>query len=187
MFFLLCRKGKGDALKTTTNIAAALSTLIFALAAGPALGATLDVPADHGTIQDAIVAASVGDRVLVAPGTYEENLDFLGKGILVQSEAGADVTIIDGGASGPTVTFAGRETVEAVLDGFTIRNGEILSGGGIHCDEASPMIANCTVTGNRADWYGGGISCRKSSPTITNCTITDNEAFFGSVTTGVIK
>src|SRR5438105_2915338 len=55
------------------------------------------VPKDFSTIQAAIAAAQNGDTVLVAPGTYGENINFQGKLITVRSEAGPDLTIIDGG------------------------------------------------------------------------------------------
>jgi len=49
-------------------------------------------------------------------------------------------------------------------------------GGGIRCYASSPVITNCTISGNES-YKGGGINCRwYSSPTITNCTITDNIA-----------
>ena len=53
-----------------------------------AVAGTIHVPSDQPTIQDAIDAAMDGDTVLVAPGTYFENIDFLGKAIVVTSEAG---------------------------------------------------------------------------------------------------
>src|SRR6266700_1042933 len=46
---------------------------------------TINVPADQPTIQAAITLAQSGDTVLVAPGTYLENNDFLGKAITVTS------------------------------------------------------------------------------------------------------
>lgn len=48
------------------------------------------------TIQVGINAASNGDIVLVAPGTYYEQITFGGKAIVVRSQSGNRVTIIDG-------------------------------------------------------------------------------------------
>ena len=47
-------------------------------------------------IQDGINAASDGDTVLVLPGTYIENINFLGKAITLMSSDGPEVTTIDG-------------------------------------------------------------------------------------------
>ena len=46
---------------------------------------TIHVPADEPTIQDGLDVAVGGDTVLVAPGTYVENIDFIGKAITVRS------------------------------------------------------------------------------------------------------
>src|SRR5215467_7528831 len=110
-------------------------------------GATVHVPADQPTIQGAISAASTGDTVQVAPGTYIENLNFLGKAIRVTSEQGPDVTIIDGNQAGSVVTFASGEGRQSVLHGFKLRNGNASAsasqGGGIRIGNSSP-----TITGN---------------------------------------
>ena len=150
---------------------------------------TIYVPDDQPTIQAGIDAAVDGDFVLVAPGTYAESIDFLGKAIMLRSVEGAAATIIDGNHAGSVVTFAGGEGLETVIDDFTIRNGSgtyykavpggwLYYGGGVFCSGASPMIANCTISYNSAD-KGGGIGCiDQANPTIADCTISSNEASY---------
>ncbi len=54
-------------------------------ATAPPLPDTLYVPEDHSTIQAAIDAATNGNIVLVAEGTYLENINYKGKAITVAS------------------------------------------------------------------------------------------------------
>ena len=82
--------------------------------ARPALAATRNVPAEYPSIQSAIDASVNGDVVLVAPGTYLERLDFLGKAITVASAGGPDVTIVDAGPRGVD-TPADLETARRLL------------------------------------------------------------------------
>jgi len=58
----------------------------------------------------------------------------------------------------------------------TINENLAGAGGGIHCDESSPVINNNTITGNYATYFGGGIYCIEYSPTISNNTINENFA-----------
>ncbi len=144
------------------------------------------VPDDYATIQEAILFSVRGDTVVVRPGTYTENIDFLGKAIVVRSEEGPGVTIIDGGRAGSVVTFQSGEDSTSVLDGFTVTNGMAGEGGGIRCVDSSPRISRNTVIGNEAaGGAGGGILCACTAtpcsytPVLTNNIIADNTAGSG--------
>jgi len=139
----------------------------------------------YSSIQSAIDAASDGETIWVCNGTYEENIDFLGKAITVRSMEGAETTVIDADLSGSVVTFASGEGPDSVLDDLTIRRGrgtdvsfDGVYGGGIFCDSSSPTITDCVIFDNevRGGGAGGGagISCRSASPSFTDCVIEQN-------------
>ncbi len=132
------------------------------------------VPSERLTIQEAIDAADYGDTVLVAPGTYSENIDFRGKTITVRSENGPDVTTIDGGSRNTVVRFTSGEGRDSALNGFTLQNGlEFFDGGGIAVQNSSPTITNNVIRNNRA-CSGAGIRISFGSPLIQGNTITGN-------------
>ncbi|MBN2054141.1 hypothetical protein JW905_04425 [bacterium] len=163
--------------------------------------ATLHVPAGYATIQAAIDAANEGDVISVAPGTYQEEIDFHGKNIMVRAAQGPAVTHLRGDDDGIVVSFVSGESSAAVLDGFTISHGYGGYGGAVQCDGASPLIRgnviecngsvykgsgiamlngshaciehNC-IRGNYAEWKGAAISSNDSEPIIKNNLIIDN-------------
>ncbi len=94
--------------------------LLLAIAPTALRAAIINVPANQPTIQAAINAAANGDTILVAPGTYYENINFNGKAITVTSSGGAAVTTINGGYKGgmATVIFNSNETSASVLSRF---------------------------------------------------------------------
>ncbi|MHC4945587.1 MAG: right-handed parallel beta-helix repeat-containing protein, partial [Planctomycetota bacterium] len=137
--------------------------------------------ADYPTIQEGIDAAQDGDLVLVDSGVYIEIIDFKGKAIAVQSSSGPANTVIDGGDMGSVVTFKSFEENDSILDGFTIRNGNSLDGGGgIFCQASSPTIVNNRIKLNDGFYYGGGIYIAGGSPLIQNNNIFYNIAGTGS-------
>ncbi len=109
-----------------------LALLMFVSAASAAI---INVPADQPTIQAGIDAASLFDTVLVAPGTYFENIDFHGQLIVLTSYFMYDRdpqyifnTIIDGSTpadpdTGSVVRMIHNELPGTTLQGFTITHG----------------------------------------------------------------
>ncbi len=143
------------------------------------------------TIQYAIEHAntSSGDTILVAVGTYAENINFRGKDIVIGSltlttsdKSYVSQTIIDGGSpsnsdSASVVTFIGGETSAAKLVGFTLQNGNGLMinsrryGGGIYTISSSPTLKHLSVKNNANSTgatflYGGGIYFGQNSDAI---------------------
>lgn len=161
-------------------IFALASGLVWAIS-GTAYGKIIPVPSPaYPTIQAGINAASPGDTVQVAPGTYHENIE-MKSGVVIQGAGAGDDpsihSIIDGGGNGSVVTANGVDSI-AKLDGFTIRNGyaDYDHGGGMHNSEASPIVSNCVFFKNSAGGNGGGMYNTDSSPTVINCTFMENSA-----------
>ncbi len=122
------------------------------------------------TIQQGIDVASDGDTVIVAEGTYVENIHFHGKNIILRSTDPLDPrvvenTIIDGNQAGSVVTFDGTENETCLLSGFTITNGSVYEGGGIYggpikgAPGTIPIIENNIITNNTAERGGGLYGC----------------------------
>ncbi|MHC4332836.1 MAG: right-handed parallel beta-helix repeat-containing protein, partial [Planctomycetota bacterium] len=140
----------------------------------------------YKTIQAAISDPCTvdGNEIEVAPGTYHEAINFLGKAIRLYSSGGPGVTIIDGTGNYHVVQCVSGEDANTILEGFTITGGDANGlypndrGGGMYCDSSSPTVTNCNFTGNWADYAGGGMYCN-SSPTVANCTFNNNRAVEG--------
>lgn len=115
-------KGKGN----MRRFAISANVILFSCGANT-WSATINVPFDQGTIQAGINAATSGvDEVVVAPGTYNELINFNGKAITLISSDGPGVTTLAGsGAVNQDwiVKCISGEGLSTVLQGFTIASG----------------------------------------------------------------
>lgn len=141
---------------------AVLCSWVFAF---PLLGDIIHVPSQYPTIQEGLNAAQTGDTVLVAAGTYVENIVWPSlDGIALMSESGPESTIVDGGSAGRVINFPNIAfTLSTVITGFTIQNGAATQGAGIYI-YGSPSILENTIQGNTASASsghvsGGGVLC----------------------------
>jgi hypothetical protein len=142
---------------------------------GPGSG----TPGDpYCSIQWAIDNAFSGDQVVVAPGTYWENINFDGKAIWLYSSDGPEVTIIDAQEMGRVVVCQNGEGPDTVVDGFSIQGGSGPYGGGMYNEGSDPTVLDCIFRANAADW-GGGMYNLYCDPTVINCTFRNNWANFG--------
>jgi len=161
-------------------------TFLLFFSSFPIIGQIIHVPGDQPTIQAGIIAAVDGDVVLVAEGTYYENINFMGKPITVASHYYLDgkkrhirKTIINGSQPanpdfGSVVLFWSGEDTNSVLCGFTITGGtgmklvlppptpELRMGGGVFCIASGPKIHHNIFKENIIQGsplcFGGGIS-----------------------------
>ncbi|MBW2149524.1 MAG: right-handed parallel beta-helix repeat-containing protein, partial [Deltaproteobacteria bacterium] len=148
------------------------------------------------------------DTIFVASGNYNPYMDY-GHGEIFPLTMKSYVevygenmmtTIIDAQLVHRPIRFQGVES--AVLSGFTVTGGKILScgggilfynasgtisnniiknnngshGGGVCCVASSPLIHNNLIVSNTSAANGAGITlAQSSSPTISNCTIAVND------------
>jgi hypothetical protein len=189
-------------IRTVRALFAPLSAAAATLAlATPALRAdTFTVPGDSPTIQGAIVLAADGDTIQVAPGTYVETINLLGKRLVVESTGGADVTIIDGNGGGSTVSVHTDEPAGTAIRGFTITGGTgqpvaipaFASGepeyhpgaGGVHVGSTAHLeLTDCVITGNSVAGpiaWGGGVFLSGGTLVMSGCTVSGNTSQNGS-------
>ena len=149
------------------------------------------------TINGALASAHTGDTVLVADGVYAPFTFSRNDFVTIRSVNGHEATIIDGGNAARCATFGGVSTVSndsnaitnAVLEGFTLRNGRASNGGGgqygsyRYCRFENNVATSsyggglyygaadsCVFWNNQTVSYGGGAY----NATIRNCTVVGN-------------
>ena len=148
--------------------------LLFALLV-PAVGslaATIHVPGDHPTIQAGINAASDGDTVLIAAGTYTPGLlEINGRLITLRGDGGASAVILDGQGQNSLLEILNVSSPGVTIDGLTFRNGQAIQtreGGCMVVLNSTAEIIdsrfeNCETDPNNQSNSGGAIKISNGS------------------------
>ena len=143
------------------------------------------------TIQAACDAACSGDTILIAPGTYMENVSLTTQGVAVMGysptvhpDSVAAQVIIDGAELGTTFYISGAQTV---LSDLTIQNGRAGYGAGLYmsgCDGS--LVHRCIIRDNvgTGDITAHGIQLGANNCIIEDCLVTGNYGRKHTVNTG---
>jgi parallel beta-helix repeat protein len=128
------------------------------------------VPDDYPTIQAAVDGASPGDTIIVRDGTYTENVAVHKDRLTIESENGADSTIVQ--AANPD-----GHVFEVTADHVSIRGFAFMGGNGQSIAGIKLYYANyCTVSGNRISSNELGICLYHSSDNLIKGNNVSNNA-----------
>lgn len=154
--------------------------LCFGLAASDACSDVIKIPNTdprYLSIQSAIRWIQDRDTILVAPGVYHENINFIGKQFVLKSQAGPEETILmPADDFAPLVSCINSETGNCLLEGFTLTGYNM----GVVTDTiaifnmnklASPVIKNCIVRDNHGVTV---IRVRDDGPSFRRCLFYNN-------------
>jgi len=122
--------------------------------------------ADFTTIQAAVDVASGGDIIIVKDGTFTENV-VVDKSLVIQSENGAELTIVQAAATNADVFRVTAENV--TIDGFTASGATTTGKAGIAVTGTS---GSCTIVNNYCSVNSEGITVGSDNNTVSDNTCT---------------
>ena len=133
---------------------------------------------DFSSIQSAIDAASDGDQIFVYAGVY--SLTSGGSGAVIElSGKSLELTavgVVDVSGQGERRCFQSTmgSQHQTIISGMNFIDGYSGFGGGVYCDQSSPVFINCSITNCTAQTGGGGLYLSDSMAELHNCDIIDN-------------
>jgi M6 family metalloprotease-like protein len=142
----------------------------------------------YTSINNAIKSAFNNSEIWVASGTYTEPIvvrqgvslygGFAGnETALSERKPSVNQTVLSGSTHRqPVLTANSGVTISTVVDGFVIRGGRSVDGGGIYCRGGSPTISYNNISNNNVNGHGGAIYCCGASPVITKNVISNNSS-----------
>ncbi|MGQ9627417.1 MAG: right-handed parallel beta-helix repeat-containing protein [Anaerolineae bacterium] len=150
----------------------------------------------YSSVQAAVNAASTGDVIKVAAGTYtginnsggSTQVLYINKTVTVSGgytttnwdtpDPSVNLTILDAQGQGRVIYIVG--SISPVIEGLRITGGQKDFGGGVFVDYAAPTLRNNQVYNNSATGHqysgGGGMYLHESAATLSNNTFTGNTA-----------
>ena len=133
----------------------------------------VDYPAaDFTKIQDAVDAASSGDTIIVYPGIYTENVDVNKDHLTIQSQNGAETTIVQ--AANPDDHVFEITANYVNVRGFMVRGATTIGSAGINLDHAD----YCNISDNSVLNNFWGIQLHYSNNNnLTNNSVNSNGCF----------
>ena len=157
---------KGKLMGKIFGIALVLVMIVGMLGSSPALvgkveasPTTIYVPDNYPTIQAAVNAASPGDTIIVRDGTYTENVNVYKDHLTIQSENGAEVTIVQAANPNDHVFEVTADYVN--ISRFTVKG---VGYGGIYLNGSySNHVEHCNISANVIQGNSDGIHLRYSS------------------------
>ncbi len=157
-----------------------IMSLAILLLAGDSLATTVQVPGDQPTIAAGLAAASPGDTVLVACGTYDEWSLEMSSGVLLRGETGdPDCVIIDAGGNSRVILFD-TTLAGTKVEGITFTGGDFSSGPGMYFWHAVAEVRDCAIVDNLGGW-GGGVYVRYAEADVSfhDCLFSGNHGTSG--------
>ncbi len=174
-------------MKPTNLKAMRMVTVVLAVVVECVQAGTLRVdpndPNAYTTIQAAVDAAIDGDVVLVADGIYQPSPDLWGSmihvynSIVIRSEGGPQHCVIQSRQHCRAV-YIGDTTLEATIEGFTIKQATSGEGGAIYSTCAGKLtVSHCIFENNSAyDGDGGAVFLKRGTTHFYACTFENNSA-----------
>ena len=160
------------------------SVLIFCvlLTASRSLASEREVPGQYPTIQAAVNASGSGDTIIIAPGTYVENV-ILAANLTLRSidpndPAIVETTVIDANETDRVLDWEISQSGEFLnIDGLTltggVTQGNDSKGGALRSKAGTITIKNCRIIGNQAQ-VAGGIYSEQGKLTCTDTLFQQN-------------
>ena len=140
------------------------------------------------TLQEAIDRSANGDTIHVTDGTYSPLHMANNNHILIESENGYKTTIIDGGRSNACVSFmhggfvfpeCNNPSTNAILRGFTLRNGRDILGAGAYGGKLEHCLIIDNVAYNEEPGWSATFDCGRGGgvygSTLRYCTVVGNK------------